>query len=111
MPARLPARMIGAQQLHRMSETDPSRFMTQSITVPPVWHAPRQCHRFFFGVMTSDGSWSSWNGQSPIRLAPCFAVRCRAFGQPLQRYLLLQPFDFRRGCAASGLKTPRMERS
>ena len=28
--------------------------MTQSMTVPPAWHAPRQCQRFLLGVTTSD---------------------------------------------------------
>src|SRR5277367_1920527 len=60
--------------------------MTQSITVPPAWHAPRQCHRFLAGVITSDGVLSSWKGQQPIRSEPCFlkatprasAKRCTA---------------------------------
>ena len=30
--------------------------ITQSITVPPAWQAPKQCHRFFFGEITSEGS-------------------------------------------------------
>src|SRR5437763_1466762 len=33
----------------------PSRRITQSITEPPAWHAPRQCQRFFAGVITSEG--------------------------------------------------------
>ena len=37
----------------------PSERITQSITEPPVRHAPRQCQRFFAGVTTSDGSRSS----------------------------------------------------
>jgi hypothetical protein len=37
----------------------PSTFITQSITEPPVWHAPRQCHSFFAGLTTSDGVRSS----------------------------------------------------
>ncbi len=49
----------------------PCARITQSITVPPVWQAPRQCQRFFFGLMTRLGSWSSWNGHSPSRSAPC----------------------------------------
>ena len=48
----------------------PSAFITQSITVPPAWQAPKQCHRFFPGVITSDGVRSSWKGQQPIRSAP-----------------------------------------
>ena len=40
----------------------PSARITQSIAVPPALHAPRQCQRFFAGVMTSDGLRSSWNG-------------------------------------------------
>ena len=49
----------------------PSNRITQSITDPPAWHAPRQCHRFAFGLITSDGVLSSWNGQQPIRSRPC----------------------------------------
>ena len=49
----------------------PLAFITQSMAVPPVLHAPRQCQRFFPGVMTSDGLRSSWNGQRPSRSAPC----------------------------------------
>jgi cellulase/cellobiase CelA1 len=48
----------------------PSALITQSITVPPAWHAPRQCQRFFAGVTTSDGVLSSWKQQRPIRSAP-----------------------------------------
>jgi hypothetical protein len=36
----------------------PRCFMTQSIGPPPIWQ-PKQCHRFFEGVTTSDGSPSS----------------------------------------------------
>jgi len=42
--------MVGAQQLDRMAEADALAFITQSITEPPVRQAPRQCHRFFFGL-------------------------------------------------------------
>jgi ParB family transcriptional regulator, chromosome partitioning protein len=34
----------------------PSARITQSITLPPVWHAPRQCQRFLSGVTTKLGS-------------------------------------------------------
>jgi len=48
--------------------------ITQSITDPPAWHAPKQCHRFDFGLITNDGVRSSWNGHRPTRsCAPCFA--------------------------------------
>jgi len=42
-----------------------------SFIEPPAWHAPRQCHRFVFGLTTSEGVLSSWNGQRPIRSLPC----------------------------------------
>jgi len=45
--------------------------ITQSMAVPPTLQAPRQCHRFFAGVMTSDGVRSSWKGHLPRRSAPC----------------------------------------
>jgi hypothetical protein len=48
--------MFVAQQLDGMAEADARLFITQSITEPPVSHAPRQWHRFFFGLTTSDGS-------------------------------------------------------
>jgi len=48
----------------------PSTRITQSITDPPVEHAPMQCHRFFAGVTTKLGSESSWNGQHPTRSLP-----------------------------------------
>jgi hypothetical protein len=50
----------------------PSAFITQWIAEPPAWQAPKQCHRFLAGVITSDGVRSSWNGQRPCRSAPCF---------------------------------------
>jgi hypothetical protein len=37
----------------------PSTRITQSITDPPTWHAPKQCHKFFAGLITSDGDRSS----------------------------------------------------
>ena len=37
----------------------PSARITQSITDQPAWHAPRQCHKFFSGLITSDGVESS----------------------------------------------------
>jgi len=33
---------------------------------------PKQCHRFFAGVTTSDASASSWNGQRPSQSLPAF---------------------------------------
>jgi hypothetical protein len=32
------------------------------MTLPPVWQAPRPCRRFFLGLMTNEGEWSSWKG-------------------------------------------------
>ena len=45
--------------------------ITQSITLPPIWQAPRQCQRFVAGVIDKLGSRSSWKGQSPRRFDPC----------------------------------------
>ena len=74
----------------------PSARITQSITVPPALHAPRQCHRFFSGVITSDGLRSSWNGHSPIRSAPWrVQLDPPRLGQPLHRDFPLQPLDLR----------------
>ena len=49
----------------------PWAVITQSIGPPPRPHAPRQCHRFLLGVITSDGLESSWNGHAPTRSLPC----------------------------------------
>ncbi len=48
----------------------PSVRITQSMTLPPVWHSPRQCHRFLAGDTTSEGLRSSWKGHRPARSAP-----------------------------------------
>jgi hypothetical protein len=37
----------------------PSSRIIQSITLPPVWQAPRQWQRFFSGAMTSEGALSA----------------------------------------------------
>ena len=44
--------------------------MMNAITSPPLLHSPKQCHRFFAGVITKDGSRSSWKGQHPTRFSP-----------------------------------------
>ena len=68
--------------------------MTQSITEPPVWQAPRQCHRFFFGLTTSEGSWSSWKGQQAeqVRAVP-LQLDAAGLDQPLDADLLFEPLD------------------
>ena len=68
--------------------------MIQSMTEPPVLQAPRQCHRFFSGVRTSEGSRSLWKGQRPTRLAPCL-VQLDAGGlhQALDGDFTLEPLD------------------
>ena len=45
--------------------------MMKAITSPPLLHSPKQCHRFFAGVMTKEGSRSSWKGQHPTKFSPC----------------------------------------
>ena len=69
---REPAANVGLARSNSTACRNDTPFIriTQSITVPPAWHAPRQCHRFVAGVTASDGVLSSWNGQCPIRFAP-----------------------------------------
>jgi hypothetical protein len=47
----------------------PFLLITQSIGPPPT-PQPKQCHRFFAGVTTSDAVSSSWTGQRPSRSLP-----------------------------------------
>ena len=45
--------------------------ITQSIALPPAWHAPRQCQSCFARRHHQLGPWSSWKGHRPITFAPC----------------------------------------
>ena len=71
---RRPATITGSTPQRSTStawrKLTPWAFITQSITDPPTWQAPRQCHRPLEGVTTSEGVSSSWNGQRPTRSLP-----------------------------------------
>ena len=67
--------------------------ITQSMAVPPVLHAPRQCQRFFAGVMTGGVAVVVERAQAQqVRPVPV-QLDAPRLGQPLHRYLPFQPFD------------------
>jgi len=98
------AKMPSAGESSRSSSTacrkdTPCARITQSMTLPPAWQAPRQCHTFLPGDTSKLGVWSS-NGHRPSRSEPC---RARATPTPsTSRATLTSAFN--RAISASGTR-------
>jgi hypothetical protein len=68
--------------------------ITQSMTDPPAWHAPRQCHRFLAGLTTSEGSSVVVERAAAHQVRPgLLELHPGAATRASQVHLLLQPLD------------------